>query len=85
MWIKRLVVLFLTALALGTVLQLLGRPHEVPVYQVLKTTVPIKVDGLLDDPSWQKTGEVGAFVNSADGSASDLKTKAYLRFVSKTA
>jgi hypothetical protein len=54
--------------------------HDVPSYQVLKTTVPIQVDGLLNEPSWIKAKEVGAFVNSPDGSPSELKTEAKILY-----
>lgn len=62
------------------VVQVFGNSDDVPVYQVLKTTVPIKVDGRLDDPPWLKAKEVGAFVNSADGTPSDLVTKAKILY-----
>jgi hypothetical protein len=49
---------------------------ERPEYQVSKTSVPIQVDGRLDDPSWQAVSAVGSFVNSHDGSPSSLQTEA---------
>jgi hypothetical protein len=76
MRVQRLIFLFLTALTTIGV----GVAQKIPVYQVLKTTVPVEVDGLLNDPSWKRAEEVGAFVNSADGSASDLKTQAKILY-----
>ena len=68
--------LFLVASLPAVVYQVTGESHQVPVYHVLKTTVPIVVDGHLDDPSWQRAKDVGAFVNNEDGSPSQLRTQA---------
>jgi len=57
--------------------QVFGEP---PLYHVLKTSVPIKVDGLLDDLPWQGAKSVGVFVSSRDGSPSDLKTEAKILY-----
>ena len=77
---EQMVFLFLAVSASVVFLQGLGKTHEVPSYQVLKTTVPIMVDGLLNDPSWVRAKEVGAFVNSPDGAASDLRTEAKILY-----
>src|ERR1043166_1600791 len=53
-----------------------GQVHRLPVYEVARTTVPIKVDGKLDDPAWAKTRGVGDFVSTSDGSPSQYKTEA---------
>jgi hypothetical protein len=58
----------------------LGESWRVPVYDVLRTEVPIEVDGLLDDPSWIEAKGVGAFVDSALGSASELETEAKILY-----
>jgi hypothetical protein len=77
---ERIAFSFLATFVSMFVLQAFGESHEVPVYQVLKTTVPIKVDGLLGDLSWQRAKEMTSFVNSPDGSASDLKTEAKILY-----
>lgn len=52
------------------------QPHSPPVYQVARTTTPIKVDGRLDDAGWAKAPSVGDFVYNLDGSPSPYKTTA---------
>ena len=54
-----------------------------PVYEVSRTSVPIKVDGMLNDPAWAKAALVGPFVNNRDGSASPLKTEARIVYDDK--
>jgi len=54
-----------------------------PVYEVQRTTVPIRVDGKLDDAAWAKAAPVGPFVNNADGSPSPLKTEARVLYDDK--
>ncbi len=54
-----------------------------PVYEVSRTTVPIKVDGILDDPAWAKAAFIGPFVNNRDGSMSPLKTEARILYDDK--
>lgn len=49
---------------------------RLPVYQVGRASVPIKIDGRLDDPAWKKAPLVGDFVNTSDGSQSTYKTEA---------
>jgi len=49
-------------------------------YEVARTRVPIKVDGILDDPAWAKVPAVGNFVNNTDGSQSELRTEAKLLY-----
>lgn len=80
MKLQWLAFLFLAICGLPFAERAFGQSHEVPAYHVLKTIVPIEVDGLLDDPPWQKAKEVGAFVNSSDGSASDLRTEAKILY-----
>jgi hypothetical protein len=50
-------------------------PH-LPVYQVVRTSGPIKIDGKLDEISWTKARLVGEFVNNSNGSQSTYKTEA---------
>ncbi len=54
-----------------------------PLYEVWRTTQPIKVDGVLDDPAWVKAPRLGPFVNNRDGSASPLKTEARVLYDDK--
>ena len=53
-----------------------AQTSRLPVYQVGRTTGPIKVDGKLDDTAWKKAPLVGDFVNTLDGSPSTYKTEA---------
>lgn len=46
------------------------------VYQVGRTSVPMKIDGKLDDAAWKNAALVGNFVNNSDGSQSTYKTEA---------
>src|SRR6267142_5204578 len=51
-------------------------PSRLPVYEVRRTAIPIKVDGKLDDAAWTIAPSVGEFVNNSDGSQSQYKTEA---------
>jgi hypothetical protein len=53
-----------------------GQAPPLPVYEVRRTSGPIKVDGKLDDAAWKKAPLVGDFVNNSDGSQSPYKTEA---------
>lgn len=53
-----------------------AQTSRLPVYQVGRTSGPIKVDGKLDDIAWKKAALVGDFVNTSDGSQSTYKTEA---------
>ncbi|MGI9167198.1 MAG: carbohydrate-binding family 9-like protein [Pyrinomonadaceae bacterium] len=67
-------------LALGVVILVTlaanGQESRVPVYEVRRTAIPIKVDGKLNDRAWAKAPLVGDFVNNLDGSQSMYKTEA---------
>jgi len=52
------------------------QPSRLPVYEVSRTAVPIKIDGKLDDAAWAKVPPVGDFVRNLDGSAAAYKTEA---------
>lgn len=47
-----------------------------PVYEVSRTSAPIKIDGVLDDPAWTRAPLVGPFCNCRDGSPAALPTEA---------
>jgi len=47
---------------------------RLPVYQVRRTSGPIKIDGKLNDTAWKKAPPVN-FVNNSDGSQSMYKTE----------
>jgi hypothetical protein len=74
--------MLMMVLALGVWLSLAarGQAQRLPFYEVARTTVPIKVDGKLDDPAWAKTGVVGDFVNNSNGSPSQYKTEAKILY-----
>lgn len=59
---------------------LLAAAAERPVYEVARTGVPIKVDGRLDDPSWEKAAVIDRFVSNADGGAAVAATEARLLY-----
>lgn len=52
-----------------------GQSWPLPVYEVSRTTQPIKVDGKLDDAAWAKA-RVANLVLNRDGSPSPYKTEA---------
>lgn len=52
-----------------------GQSKPLPVYEVSRTTQPIKVDGKLDDAAWAKA-RVANLVMNLDGSPSPYKTEA---------
>ncbi len=58
-------------------------PGGRPVYEVLRTTQPIRVDGILDDPAWAAAPILGPFLNNRDGSHSPLKTEAKVLYDDK--
>lgn len=58
----------------------IGASSERPVYEVLRVTTPIEVDGRLDEEAWKKAPQVGAFVNNADGSPSPYHTEARILY-----
>lgn len=53
--------------------------HRRPSVQVFRSAVPIKVDGILDDPAWvAKALPTVTLVSNSDGSPSPLKSEARL-------
>jgi hypothetical protein len=70
--------MLLMVLALGCLFTLTVQTQapRVPVYQVGRTSGPIRIDGKLDDAAWKKAPLVGDFVNTSDGSQSMYKTEA---------
>lgn len=75
--------IILVAVALTVAVLAQTPPFKRPVYEVSRTTVPIKVDGLLDDPAWAKAPLLGPFLNNRDGSPSPLKTEAKILYDDK--
>ena len=71
-----LMVLSILSLLIVTALTANAQAPQLPVYEVARTAVPLKVDGKLDDLSWAKAAPVGDFVNNSDGSPSQYKTEA---------
>jgi hypothetical protein len=68
--------LVLLALALPGAGPARTAPDERPVYEVLRTTQPIQVNGILDEAAWAAAPLLGPFLNNRDGSPSPLKTEA---------
>ncbi len=54
-----------------------------PSFEVLRTDVPIVVDGKLDDAAWAKTPVIGPLVNNGDGSPSRLQSEAKVLYDDK--
>jgi len=75
-----LMVLSILSLLVATALTTNAQAPRLPLYEVARTAVPIKVDGRLDDVSWAKARPVGDFVNNSDGSPSQYKTEAKLLY-----
>jgi Carbohydrate-binding family 9 len=57
-----------------------GQSAQPPVYEVSRTSVAIKVDGKLDDPSWSKVQSTGKFTNNSDGSSAKYETEAKILY-----
>jgi len=53
-----------------------GQSRALPVYEVSRTTTPIKVDGMLNDAVWAKASTFRDFLMNLDGSPSPAKTEA---------
>lgn len=53
-----------------------GQSRRLPVYEVLRSATPIKIDGKLDDGPWSKAGRIDDFVLNLDGSPGSQKTEA---------
>src|SRR5687768_6539946 len=51
-----------------------------PVYQIARTSIPIEVDGKLDDASWAGAPGVGKFVLNTDASPAPFDTEAKLLY-----
>ena len=53
-----------------------GQSRALPVYEVSRTTTPIKVDGMLNDAVWAKASPFSGFLMNLDGSPGPSKTEA---------
>ena len=53
-----------------------GQEPRLPVYEVVRVTERMKVDGRIDETAWAEAPIVGDFVNNRDGSRSQHKTEA---------
>jgi hypothetical protein len=49
---------------------------RLPQYQVARVSVPIKIDGRLDEQAWRNSALVGDFFNNRDGARGKLTTEA---------
>ncbi len=73
---KMRIVLIGLAVLFGGLLAWSQAPQaERKVYEVWRTTQPIKVDGILDEAAWIKAPPLSPLVNNRDGSASPLKSE----------
>ena len=63
----RLVVFFLFTIAVFAA--------DRPVYEVCRTSSPINIDGVINEPVWAQARPVGAFLNSRDGTESSIGTE----------
>jgi len=68
------------AASLGVVL---SARAELPVYEVAKTRTPIKVDGKLDEPAWEKAASMGKFTLTANGADAPVETEAKIVYDDK--
>jgi len=59
-----------------------GQSRPLPVYEVSRTTVPVVIDGKLDDAQWAKAAAVNLVLNS-DGSPAPAKTEARVLYDDK--
>ena len=66
---------FVVSLVTITLFTLSVFAAEKPVYEVSKTTALINIDGVINEPVWEKTPSVGAFLNSRYGSESPITTE----------
>jgi hypothetical protein len=76
MSIQNKILLVAISLCLSALTIIGQAPPRLPVYEVRRTALPIKVDGKLDDMPWTSAPVVGDFVNNSDGSPSQYKTEA---------
>ena len=70
-------------LAVGVLSSIPAAAQTLPTYEVVRLTKPIKIDGQLNEQSWQDTATVGAFGNNRDGSATKLSTDARIMYDEK--
>jgi hypothetical protein len=62
------------AAACGALAQGVARP--LPVYEVLRASSPVRVDGRPDEPAWGAAPGVGPFLRNGDGAAAPRATEA---------
>src|ERR1043166_2081036 len=54
--------------------------QSLPVYEVVRVTSAMNIDGKLDEKAWAEAQPVGAFVNNRDGSRTELQTEARILY-----
>src|SRR5258705_12529743 len=57
-----------------------AQSRVLPVYDVSRTATPVKIDGKLDDPVWNKVAPLGEFRQNFDGSPGVTKTEAKMLY-----
>jgi hypothetical protein len=60
-----------------------GQSKIVPSYKVSRTTIPILIDGKLDDPSWAKAALINNFVINSDNSPTPYNTEGKILYDDK--
>jgi hypothetical protein len=71
-----LIIPLAVALALAGVCTARGQGRKPPYYEVLRTSMPINVDGRPDEDAWRKAGAVGPFLVNKDASPAPSQTEA---------
>ena len=72
----RLSLLFVTIFLTGVAV--CAQTRTLPVYEVSRTATPVKVDGKLDDPVWNKVAPLSDFRQNLDGLPGVTRTEAKL-------
>ena len=54
--------------------------HDIPSYNAHFVSTPIIIDGIIDEPSWDKAETIKEFVNNSDNTPSPYKTDAKILY-----
>ena len=68
--------LILTLGLLTAVVSVAGQSRDLPVYEVSRTSTPIRIDGKLDDAVWANAPPFSGFRSNLDGSPPSYQTEA---------
>ncbi len=78
--IWKLISLGFLLFSLGLCPAAVAQQPQKPIYEALKTTVAIQVDGRLDEPVWSAVPAVGPFRDNRSGNTSALDTDARITY-----